>query len=242
MHLTFRTSSEDETITLGISLGRALRAGDILGIDGELGAGKTRLVRGIAEGLGLDPAQVSSPTYVFVHEYMTPAGGHTGETRSFVEAPLYHVDAYRLSGPQDLDSLGWDRVMGAFGVVAVEWAERIAPALAAEPSVGRVRIQAEGETDRRIDLVAPASWGQRAQWRGLAAMAEQKDGTPPAGWTRCPVTGKPVSPETPTFPFADQRARMADLGRWLTGAYTVSRELEQADADEPDLGLQAGSN
>ncbi len=239
-HLTFRTSSEDETVTLGTALGRLLRPGDVLGLDGELGAGKTRLVRGIAEGLGLDPSQVSSPTYVLIHEYTRPSGtsGTTGESSRFVEAPLFHVDAYRLSGPEELDSLGWERMMDAFGVVVVEWAERIAGALAQEPSFARVRIQAEGESSRRLDLVAPGGWSRRDPWRGLAMLAEgarPTAGSVPAGWTRCPVTGEPVPPNAPTFPFASDRARMADLGRWLTGAYTVSRELNDTDLDDPDL-------
>jgi tRNA threonylcarbamoyladenosine biosynthesis protein TsaE len=240
-HLTFRTSSEDETIALGVALGRLLRPGDVLGLDGELGAGKTRLVRGIAEGLGLEPAQVSSPTYVLIHEYTLPLGsvpgvsGSAGASR-FVESPLYHVDAYRLTGPDDLDSLGWERVMEGFGVVVIEWFERIAAGLQGEPSLGRVRIQHEPDSGRRIDLLAPASWPLRPEWRGVKLLADLTGSTGLApGWAACPVTGRPVSPENPTFPFVDARARMADLGRWLTGQYLVSRELTEEDASDPDL-------
>ena len=248
-HVTFHTASEDETIALGVALGRVLRAGDVLGLDGELGAGKTRLVRGIAEGLGLEPAQVSSPTYVLIHEYTAllgsgPAGGSQGGGGSaqsgennrpsrFVETPLYHADAYRLSGPEELDSLGWERVMEGFGVVVIEWAERIAPALAEEPSLGRVRIQAEGENERRVDLVAPASWVHRRGWGGVAALAElPRSRDLPAGWARCPVTGDPVAPGSPCYPFSSERARLADLGRWLSGSYVVSRELRPEDEEE----------
>lgn len=230
LHLTFRTSSEDETVALGATLGGLLRPGDVLALDGELGAGKTRLVRGIAEGFGLDPAQVSSPTYVLVHEYRaTPAG-------RAAPAPLFHVDAYRLTGPDDLDSLGWDRVIGAFGVVVIEWAARIMDALAPEPSLVRVRIQAEGVTGRRLDLLAPRGWAERPEWRRLVALAAAPDGGPlPAGWARCPVTGRAVPPDAPTFPFADEKARMADLGRWFAGRYAVSRELVEDDLSDPDL-------
>ncbi len=228
-------------MTLGTALGRLLRPGDVLGLDGELGAGKTRLVRGIAEGLGLDPSQVSSPTYVLIHEYTRPSGasGTTARSGRFVEAPLFHVDAYRLSGPEELDSLGWERMIDAFGVVVIEWAERIAGALTQEPSFARLRIQAEGETSRRLDLVAPGGWSRRAQWRGLAMLSDREpegrgSGTLPAGWAQCPVTGEAVPPDAPAFPFANDRARMADLGRWLSGAYTVSRELTETDFDDPD--------
>lgn len=234
-HLTFRTTSEDETIALGIALGRLLRSGDVLGLDGELGAGKTRLVRGIAEGLSLEPAQVSSPTYVLIHEYTLPLGAAAGEsgTSRFVETPLYHVDAYRLSGPDDLDSLGWERVMEGFGVVVIEWFERIADGLREEPSLGRMRIQHEPDSGRRLDLLAPASWTLRPEWKGVKLLADLTGcGGLAPGWAACPVTGKPVSPESPTFPFVDEQARMADLGRWLTGQYTLSRELTEEDLSD----------
>lgn len=223
--LTFHTRSEDETIALGATLARVLRPGDVLALDGDLGAGKTRLVRGIAEGLGLDPAQVSSPTYVVIHEYGTATSGRT-------QTPLFHVDAYRLTGPDDLDSLGWERVMDAFGIVVVEWAERMAAALAEEPSVGHVRIQAVGASGRAITLIAPPAWASRAGWGTVMALAQTDL---PEGWSRCPVTGKPVAPDSPTFPFFDEKAKMADLGRWFTGSYVVSRELTEEDTDDPDI-------
>ncbi len=237
-HLTFRTTSEDETIALGVALGRMLRSGDVLGLDGELGAGKTRLVRGIAEGLSLEPAQVSSPTYVLIHEYTLPLGAAPGEnaTSRFVETPLYHVDAYRLTGPDDLDSLGWERVMEGFGVVVIEWFERIADGLREEPSLGRVRIQHEPDSGRRLDLLAPASWTLRPEWKGVKLLADLTgSGGLAPGWAACPVTGKPVSPDSPTFPFVDDKARMADLGRWLTGQYMLSRELTEEDLSDPEM-------
>lgn len=222
--LTFQTDDEDHTIALGAALARLLRPGDVLALDGDLGAGKTRLVRGIAEGLNLETAQVASPTYVLVHEYLP---------RSSVGTPLYHVDAYRLSGPDDLEAMGWDRVMDGFGIVAIEWASRIAAALAEEPSMARVRIEAKGPQKRRIDLIAPAAWTTRPEWRSLTALAA--DGGDRSGWTTCPITGRPVAPGNPTFPFADEQAKMADLGKWMTGAYTLSRELTEDDESDPDL-------
>lgn len=243
-HVSFFTSSEDQTVTLGVAIGRLLRAGDVLALDGELGAGKTRLVRGIAEGLGLDQGQVSSPTYVIVHEYTKQIGRAGGMS---VQTPLYHVDAYRLSGPDDLDSLGWERVVEGMGVVVIEWAARIASALEREPSLGRMRIQAEDETERRLDLVAPAAWRSRHEWAGLMAHAQKPEHESgkdvlPAGWARCPVTGRAVSPDSPTYPFVDERAKLADLGKWLSGAYVVSRAISEDDLVDPDLGPEIASS
>lgn len=238
-HLIFRTGSEEETIALGVQIGRLLRPGDVLGLDGPLGAGKTRLVRGIAEAMELDPAQVSSPTYVLVHEYSLPRGGHlrgiNSSHGSSIQTPLLHVDAYRLSGPEDLDSLGWDRVMGAFGVVVVEWSERILEALRNEPSLARLHIEPISPSERRMDLIMPSAWTTRGAWQGVVGLSRPHATGGRDGYTPCPVTGAMVSPHAPTYPFADERARLADLGRWLSGAYVLSRDLTEHDLDNPDL-------
>lgn len=85
----------------------------------DLGAGKTCFVRGLARGLGHDPGEVTSPTYVIEHRYQ-----RTGAT------PLAHLDAYRISSAGDLHSIGWDELLAQQAtVIAVEWAERIAAAL-----------------------------------------------------------------------------------------------------------------
>jgi tRNA threonylcarbamoyladenosine biosynthesis protein TsaE len=111
---------EFETERIGRAIGRVLRGGDVLVLEGPLGAGKTRLVRGIAAGLGIDPSEVSSPTFVLVQEYGPSGGGLT----------LAHADAYRLDGPESLDSVGWDEFAGHGDVVTIlEWGSRIAAAL-----------------------------------------------------------------------------------------------------------------
>jgi endogenous inhibitor of DNA gyrase (YacG/DUF329 family) len=120
--------------------------------------------------------------------------------------------------------------------VVIEWFERIAAGLTGEPSMGRVRIQHEPDSGRRLDLLAPASWPLRPEWKGVKLLADLTgSGGLAPGWAACPVTGKPVSPDNPTFPFVDEKARMADLGRWLTGQYMLSRELMEEDLSDPDL-------
>ena len=110
-----RTNSPHETETLARRLAATLAPADLLALRGDLGAGKTRFVRGLAAGLGHDPSQVSSPTYVLLHEYDTPGA----------RAALAHLDAYRLRAAEDLDSIDWDTVLKSGAIIAVEWPERI---------------------------------------------------------------------------------------------------------------------
>lgn len=224
--MTFETDSPDATHALGCVLGSVLWAGDFLALHGQLGAGKTALVRGIAAGLGLDARAVSSPTFVIASEYTQPAAGvHDA-------IPLVHVDAYRLSGEEDLETAGWDAACDGSGIVAVEWAEKIAGALELAAGPGRrsladFTLEATGAEARRITLDAPASWARRPGWNSLAARATSS--SEPRAWTVCPTTGKKVPPDAPTWPFVDERARLADLHKWLTGRYTVSRKLQSDD-------------
>ncbi len=139
--------SEAETISLGERLGRVLEAGDWVALHGELGAGKTRFVRGLAAGMGLNPADVCSPTFVLMNEY-SRAGG---------EPALIHVDAYRMSGPDELETLGLDAAAAAPAVIVVEWAERL-PGAAPEHVID-VEIQQQGGDARRILIRAtPEMW------------------------------------------------------------------------------------
>jgi tRNA threonylcarbamoyladenosine biosynthesis protein TsaE len=251
--LELTSTHEAHTLAIGRAIGGLLEPGDIVAIDGPLGAGKTRLVRGIALGMGFDDSVVSSPTFVIVNEYALPPDRVPPEDDLGLRPPplrrLFHVDAYRLSGPDDLDSLGWDRVAPepdqADSAAAIEWAERIAPALPQQRTL-IVRMEPEGDPTahtRRVRIEAPIGWRSRAAWsdigRVAALLGDSRDPagtrTPlPRGWARCPVTGKPVPPDWETFPFADERSRMVDLGRWATGAYTISREIRaEDDVDAP---------
>lgn len=101
----------EETSRIGHALGRRLRGGEVVLLFGPLGAGKTQFVRGLAAGLGLDPSEISSPSYALVNE-------HRGRIT------LYHVDLYRLS-VADLPDLGLEDLYGRRTVVAIEWAERL---------------------------------------------------------------------------------------------------------------------
>jgi tRNA threonylcarbamoyladenosine biosynthesis protein TsaE len=128
------THSEDETAAVAGRLAPTLAAGDVLLLSGKLGAGKTAFVRGLAQGLGIDPDEVSSPTFTLVHEYR---GGRL---------TLYHVDLYRLDRAATED-LGLEEMGVADGVLALEWPERLAHAL---PGATRVTIEIVGEETRRI--------------------------------------------------------------------------------------------
>jgi tRNA threonylcarbamoyladenosine biosynthesis protein TsaE len=110
--VTTITNSETETAAVGRELATTLAPGSVVLLSGDLGAGKTAFVRGMAAGLGIDPAEVSSPTFTLVQEYR---GGRL---------PLYHVDLYRLK-PIEVDDLGLDEMTLEGGVMAIEWPDRL---------------------------------------------------------------------------------------------------------------------
>lgn len=128
--------SEDETRRIAAGLAVTLTPGSVLLLSGDLGAGKTAFARGLAEGLGLDPDDVTSPTFTLVHEYR---GG---------SLPLIHVDLYRLDRAE-LDEIGLDQDLAATGVTAVEWAERLTRAV---PGASWVRIRDLGGDSRSIEI------------------------------------------------------------------------------------------
>ena len=128
---TCTTTDESQTHALGVALGERLRAGDVIELIGELGAGKTRLVRGIAQGAGHDPDLVSSPTYVLFNEYRSPSA-----------ATILHIDAYRMSSPDEFRDSGYDRAAPGAAVLT-EWADRIAGAL--DSGAARIEIHHDGD-------------------------------------------------------------------------------------------------
>ena len=119
------------TQRVGRCLGAVLKPGDVLGLDGPLGAGKTSLVQGLARGLGVPPeVAVGSPTFTLVNQYGGQLGGQPGPVA--VPMTLYHVDLYRLKSAQELAELGLWEAAESGGVMAVEWLSRFPQALPAD--------------------------------------------------------------------------------------------------------------
>jgi tRNA threonylcarbamoyladenosine biosynthesis protein TsaE len=223
MHFSRTSSSEAETALIGRALGRTLAAGGgIILLDGPLGSGKTTLVRAVADGMDLSTSTVSSPTFVLVHEYRPPPG-HAGPG-------LVHVDAYRLHDEADLESVGWDRVMALVdsgqAALIIEWSERLGAGFLRERNPVHIRIDhvpaAAGQQARELVFSLPQQWASRPGMHQLTARQP----------TRCPVTGELVPPDSPTYPFSSERARMADLYRWFSGSYQISRPIDQRDLEE----------
>ncbi len=139
--MTHETTTVAQTEAIAADLAASLQPGDVVALEGDLGAGKTQFVRGLLRGLGGDPRLVSSPTYVLLNVY--PGGRLT----------LYHVDAYRTAGPDDLAGVGFDEVLDAGGVVAVEWPSRVTELLPARRYT--VTLTAIGDGVRTIEVVPP---------------------------------------------------------------------------------------
>lgn len=129
--------SPTETFDYGRQLGAELQPGDVLALTGDLGAGKTCLVKGIAHGLGI-AQEVTSPTFTLIHEYR---GGRL---------LLYHVDLYRLDSVEQAVAIGIEDYLGNDGVTVIEWAEKIESLL--PPATRHVRIEFMNDNSRRIEI------------------------------------------------------------------------------------------
>lgn len=119
----------EETEKFGLFLGENLRPGDVVCLNGDLGAGKTTLTKSIAKGLGID-YYVTSPTFTIVNEY-------------YGKTDLYHIDTYRLDDMVDVDYLGFDEYFYSDGVTIIEWAEKIRDALPEEYMEINIKSQDE---------------------------------------------------------------------------------------------------
>jgi tRNA threonylcarbamoyladenosine biosynthesis protein TsaE len=135
--LEFFSRSPEQTRRLGMRLGKLLQPSDVVCLQGELGAGKTTLVQGLAQGWGaVDP--VSSPTFVLVNVYRRPDAGQ-----------LFHLDAYRLESAAEAEELDLDTLLEQ-GPLVVEWAERIAASLPAERLWAELEYVAEEQREMRF--------------------------------------------------------------------------------------------
>jgi tRNA threonylcarbamoyladenosine biosynthesis protein TsaE len=133
------TISPEETEAAGARLAATLKSGDVVALTGELGAGKTVFVQGLARALGVGTA-ATSPTFVLVNEYRG-------------RVPVHHVDAYRTTSLAELMDLGIEEMMDGDGITVIEWAERVEPLLPARAV--RVRIAGVGDEPRTIVVERP---------------------------------------------------------------------------------------
>lgn len=140
--MQFISNSVEETERIGAQLASELPAGSIVAFTGDLGAGKTAFVRGMARGLGIDE-RVTSPTFTIVNEY---EGGRR---------PLFHFDLYRLFDADELFDIGWEDYLSRGGICAVEWSERASEAMENCIRVDIVRGENEGQRIIKIGGVQP---------------------------------------------------------------------------------------
>jgi tRNA threonylcarbamoyladenosine biosynthesis protein TsaE len=188
--LRLRSRSPEDTRAAARRLGEAIDeempAGGgpvVVALVGPLGAGKTEWVKGLAEGLRVDPDQVASPTYVIASEYRAPAGRR-----------LAHVDLYRVESEGELEATGFLDLLVPGMVVAVEWADRFPAALPADRIEVRIERGAEAETERGLELRAtgPLAWKLLGAWtRRQASPGLARPCPPPAaGETRPDSAGE----------------------------------------------------
>lgn len=136
----YTSQSPADTVSLGTRIGSLLFPGSVVGLIGELGAGKTCFVKGLAGGINQTPeSDVTSPTFTILHEYSG-------------ELTLYHFDAYRISGQAELEPIGFDECLNAGGIVVVEWADRVLDAFPDQRLI--IQFDIVDEHKRSISCVA----------------------------------------------------------------------------------------
>lgn len=164
MRVSFTTHSADKTRQLGAALGRLLHPADFVALSGQLGAGKTEFARGVAEGCGVPPDEVASPTFALIHRYQG-------------RIPLVHADLFRLAGEDDLYGTGYFELRDSGeAAVLVEWAERIPSAVPSDAV--HVRFSpGVGPDDRQLSVAATgqASKERLAEWASRTGAGEQQE-------------------------------------------------------------------
>lgn len=133
----FEVSSVEETWALAKELAKELKPGDVVCLEGDLGAGKTTFTQGLAAALGV-PGRVTSPTFCIVQEHQSP------------DVLLVHMDLYRLHGEEDVEAIGWEDYLSRGAIIAVEWPERAGALLPS--SAHHVAFHHKGEEKRRITI------------------------------------------------------------------------------------------
>ena len=137
--VVFQTKSASETIRLGKRIGGLLRPGDVVALVGELGAGKTQFIKGLAEGLGAGkPTYISSPSFTLINEYPGTV-------------PFYHVDLFRLEREKEAEELGLEDYFQGEGITAIEWADKIPSLLPKERLF--IHIAYTGKNTRSLEII-----------------------------------------------------------------------------------------
>ena len=205
MTIIRNSHSEDQTMSIAAEFAHCVQQGDVIALRGPLGAGKTCFVRGLVQGLGGDPQLVSSPTFVLSQEYPI------GKSRT-----LIHIDCYRLSGPDDLETIGWDELLQRHDtIIAIEWPERIDQQL---PPLRAIHIELAhvDQSDRSMEFTIGSHMRERFDL--LLTRAR-----------RCATCGKSCTSDDPFFPFCCERCRYVDLGDWFDGKHRISRPIDSSD-------------
>lgn len=140
MHKEITSHSASNTLNIGRRLAGDLKKGDIICLFGQLGSGKTVFTKGIAEGLGIAPDKIISPTFVLLRQY------------SQAQLPLYHFDLYRLKSPEDIISLGYEEYFYDEGVSVVEWADRLGCLLPKEYL--KIKLAIKPDSQRSLEFQA----------------------------------------------------------------------------------------
>ena len=217
--LRIASDSPERTESIAAAVAATLSPGDVVLLEGDLGAGKTCFVRGLARGLELDAECVSSPSFVVAQRYSGP------------DRSLLHVDAYRIEGPEGLAGIDLEEMLDEPGTLAaIEWPSRLG-SLAPERAL-RIRIDPTGSESRVVEI--DDRRGREAATPSLveAMVTLFEARVLDAGAATCPICGEHRRDDA-ALPFCSSRCRLADLSRWMAGRYMVSRPL---DPEEEPLG------
>ena len=144
----FKVSSVEETWALAKEFAKELKAGDVVCLEGDLGAGKTTFTQGLAAALGVK-GRVTSPTFCIVQEHAKPGVGTQGDADPR-PSMLVHMDLYRLNGEDDVVAIGWEDYLARGAVLAVEWPERAGSLI--PPNARHVRFRHLGEESRAVAI------------------------------------------------------------------------------------------